>query len=60
MSKLSENVVLFSQGAYGCIFMEDVTVQGKKENPKFIKKVQKRKETSDNEKNIGKEVKKNK
>ena len=58
MSKLSENVVLFSQGAYGCIFMEDVTVQGKKENPKFIKKVQKRKETSDNEKNIGKEVKK--
>ena len=30
MSKLSENVVLFSQGAYGCIFMEDVTVQGKR------------------------------
>ena len=43
MSKLSENVVLFSQGAYGCIFMEDVTVQGKKENPKFIKRYQKEK-----------------
>jgi len=58
MSKLSENVVLFSQGAYGCIFMDDVTLSNKNEKPVYIKKVQKRKETSDNEKNIGKNIKK--
>ena len=29
MSKLSENVVLFSQGAYGCIFMDDVTLSNR-------------------------------
>lgn len=58
MSKLSENVVLFSQGAYGCIFMDDVTLSNKNEKPVYIKKVQKRKETSDNEKDIGKNIKK--
>ena len=58
MSKLSENVVLFSQGAYGCIFMDDVTLSNKNEKPVYIKKVQKRKETSDNEINIGKNIKK--
>jgi len=58
MSKLSENVVLFSQGAYGCIFMDDVTLSNKNEKPVYIKKVQKRKETSDNEIMIGKNIKK--
>ena len=58
MSKLSENVVLFSQGAYGCIFMDKVTASNKNEKPVYVKKVQKRKETSDNEKEIGDAVKK--
>jgi len=57
MSKLSENVVLFSQGAYGCIFMDEVTVSKKNKKPVYVKKVQKRKETSDNEKEIGNIVK---
>ena len=44
----------FKEGAYGCVFRPGMNCLGKKENSKFITKIQMDKETSDNEIVIGK------
>jgi hypothetical protein len=44
----------FKEGAYGCVFRPGINCLGKKENSKFITKIQMDKETSDNEIDIGK------
>ena len=49
----NEKKVLIKQGAYGCIFTESGAMSGKQEQPVFIEKIQKRKNTADNEKKIG-------
>lgn len=44
----------FKEGAYGCVFRPGMDCLGKKENSKYITKIQLNEETSENEINIGK------
>jgi serine/threonine protein kinase len=51
-----EEIKLLSQGAYGCIYRRGLDCFGKKELPQFITKIQKHKDNSDRETDIGKKI----
>ena len=53
-----DKIELINQGTYGCIYHPGLTCKGKISNDRFITKIQKRRENSDKETQIGKAIKK--
>lgn len=56
--KTINKIRLLDQGTYGCIFYPGVNCSGKMERKQYITKVQKEKDTSENELKIGKYIQK--
>ena len=54
----SLKIKLLSQGSYGCIYKPGINCQGKKENSKFITKIQQNQDNTEREVLIGEKVKK--
>ena len=56
--EIKTKMELISQGSYGCIFHPGMNCDGKRENIKYITKIQKDKNATENELEIGKLIKK--
>ncbi len=59
MNESRVNMVhLINQGTYGCIYHPGINCKGKKENIRYVTKIQKNEKTIKNELNIGEKVRK--
>lgn len=54
----TDKIELINQGSYGCIYHPGLTCKGTLGNTRFITKIQKRRDNSDKETQIGKKIKK--
>jgi hypothetical protein len=57
-NKPIQEIRLLNQGTYGCIFYPGIACSGKMERKQYVTKVQKKKDTSENELKIGNYIKK--
>lgn len=58
MQSVSKTVKLLNQGTYGCIYHPGINCKGKKENIRYVSKIQKNEKTIENEIKIGEKIRK--